>query len=198
MRSMPNVCSAAMNGGWLKMPLVVIQTCSTMVWLGSRFRWPISARRSVVEARQHHRQHLAHVTDDHLELGMLVERPGHHHAKDVDRHLRMPAPARGGQHAVGALRQTGVVGLADVRRRHVGVDVDRHVELDRRREQAVIARVVEEAAFGRCRGSSRRRSFRSFTARLSSSAQASGLPSAARRSPRTAWGAWRRRRPDGR
>ena len=105
MRSMPKVCSAAMNGGWLKMPLVVIQTCSMMVLAGQALEMPDVGHRHVVEPRQHHRQHLAHVADDHLQLGMLVERAGEHHAQDVDRDLRMPAPAGGREHAVGAFRQ---------------------------------------------------------------------------------------------
>ena len=43
MRSMPNVCSAAMNGGWLKIPLVVIQTWSRICRLTGRFKCSMSS-----------------------------------------------------------------------------------------------------------------------------------------------------------
>ncbi len=107
------------------------------------------ARENLVEAGHHHRQHLAHVTDDELEAGMAVERAGEHHAEHVDSGFRMPAPAGCLEHAARARLQIGVIGLPHCLRRKVRVDVDRHVEVHGRREQAFIARVIEEAAFGR-------------------------------------------------
>ena len=59
-----------------------------------------------------------------------------------------PQPA-GLEHAACARRQIGEVGLPHGLRREVRVDVDRHVEVHRRRQQAVIARVIEKAALGR-------------------------------------------------
>ena len=131
-------------------------------------------RRGLVDARHHHRQHLAHVADDELELGMLVERAGEHHAEQMDRGLRMPAPAGGLEHALRAFGRSGVVGLPHGSGRQVRMDVDRHVEFDGRGEQSVIARMIEETALG---GAVDQRAEKrsSFTRARSSAAQASGL-----------------------
>jgi hypothetical protein len=59
MRSMPKVCSAARNGGSLKMPLVVSQTWSRMARLMGRFRCSDVECGDLVHARQHHRQHFS-------------------------------------------------------------------------------------------------------------------------------------------
>ena len=73
---------------------------------------------------------------------------GQHHAQDVDSRLRMPAPAGLFEHAGSTRRQIGVVGQPNRLRCDVRVDVDRHVEVHRRCQQAVIARVIEKAALG--------------------------------------------------
>ena len=80
---------------------------------------------------------------------MLVERAGDDHAQQMHGGLRMPAPAGGFQYARGAFGQAGEVGEAHRLRRDVRMNVDRNVELDRGGEQLVVARIVEEAAFGR-------------------------------------------------
>ena len=67
----------------------------------------------------------------------------------MDRRLRVPTPAGRFQHAAGARLEVGEIGLTYGFRREMRMDVDRHVEIDSRRQQAVVARMVEEAALGR-------------------------------------------------
>ena len=175
MRSMPNVCSAAMNGGWLKMPLVVIQTCSRIGWLGGRLRWPMSADRGLVDAHQHHRQHLAHVADDHLELGMLVEacRPTPCAAMWIATSECQPQPALSSTRSAppagrssrpaAPTRAAGADGCRSARRARPPPPAGRHSSGDRGSGLRQVPLIMAPT------------SFRSFTARLSSAAQASGL-----------------------
>jgi hypothetical protein len=89
MRSMPKVSSAARNGGSLKIPLVVSQGAA------NRPRQMLDVERGdLVNARQHHRQHFTHVADDEPQPRVPIQRPSKHHAKHVDRRLRMPSPRR--------------------------------------------------------------------------------------------------------
>src|SRR5215831_14327018 len=80
---------------------------------------------------------------------MAVERSSDHQAKDVDRRLRMPAPPGALKYACGACRQIGEIGLSHGLGRQVRMDIDRHVEVDSRSQDTVIAWVVEEVAIGR-------------------------------------------------
>ncbi len=80
---------------------------------------------------------------------MAVERTGDHHAQHMYGGFRVPAPARGFEDAPRARRQVGEISLADRLGRNVRMDVDWHIELFRRGEDLVEARVIEEAAFGR-------------------------------------------------
>ena len=84
-----------------------------------------------------------------LRRGCRSSAPDEHQAQQMDGGLRMPAPARRFQHTARARLQVGVVGLPHGLGRQVRMDVDRHVEIDGRRQQAVVARMIEEAAFGR-------------------------------------------------
>jgi hypothetical protein len=89
MRSMPKVSSAARNGGSLKIPLVVSEGAA------NRPRQMLDVERGdLVNARQHHRQHFTHVADDEPQPRVPIQRPRKHHAKHVDRRLRMPSPRR--------------------------------------------------------------------------------------------------------
>ena len=103
----------------------------------------------LIDARHHHRQHFAHVTDDQAQPRMLVERAGDRHAQQMHRGFRMPAPAGGLEHAVGAVRQARKVSFSHRLRWNVRMNVDRHVKFDRGGKEAIKARVIEEAAFGR-------------------------------------------------
>ena len=79
---------------------------------------------------------------------MPVERAREHQAQDLDRRLRMPAPAGGFEHAARAIRQIRVVGAPDGFGREMRMDVDRNIELDGRRQQRIVAGMIEEAALG--------------------------------------------------
>src|SRR6516225_12046095 len=66
----------------------------------------------------------------------------------MHRGFRMPAPAGGLEHAVGAVGQVRKVSLSHRFRRNVRMNVDRYVKLDRGGKQTVEARVIEKAALG--------------------------------------------------
>src|SRR6266852_9421181 len=61
----------------------------------------------------------------------------------------MPAPSGAFEHAAGARWKISKIGLPNGFGRKVRMDIDRYVELHGRRQQTIIARVIEEAALGR-------------------------------------------------
>src|SRR6516165_524472 len=66
----------------------------------------------------------------------------------MHRCFRVPTPARGFEHAIRAIRQAGEISLADRLRWNVRVDIDRYIKFDCGSEQRIVARMIEEAAFG--------------------------------------------------
>ena len=199
MRSMPKVCSAARNGGSAE---DAAGGDPDLVEDGAADR-PLQVvdveREHLVDASQHHRQHFAHVADDELEPADAgrASRPAPCAARGSPSPNASPSrrlPARGPRPA----RQIGVIGLPHRLGRQVRMDVDRHVELDRRREQAVVARVIEEAALGRA-VDQRAEEAQVLDARARARRRRRpGSASAARRSRRSGRDGGRRPPPDGR
>src|SRR5215472_9841441 len=66
----------------------------------------------------------------------------------MDGRFRVPTPARGLEHSIGAVRQAGEIGLADRLRWNMRMDINRHIKFDCGSEQRIITRMIEEAAFG--------------------------------------------------
>src|SRR3546814_1666074 len=76
----------------------------------------------------HHRQPLAHMTDDQLEAGMPIERAGEHEAQDVNRRLRVPAETRACEQETGVAGQIAIICVENRVRGEAGVQVERDIE----------------------------------------------------------------------
>ena len=64
----------------------------------------------------------------------------------MQRHFVVPAPGEGGEAEIDVFRKPLVIGLAHLGGRHAGMDVDRHVELFRPRQERREFRIVEKRA----------------------------------------------------
>src|SRR6516162_11521606 len=134
MRSIPKVRSAVKNAAGGEPDLIEDGSCDRTLEMND------VVGEDLIDLRHHHRQHFSHMADYDSQPRVTVERSGDHHAKKMHRSFRVPAPTGGFKDAGCALGQTGEIGLAHELRRNMRMDLDRHIELDRGREQAVIAR----------------------------------------------------------
>ena len=89
------------------------------------------------------------MADDEIQLRILVHRAGHGKPHHMQRHFVVPAPGKGGEPEIDVFRKSLVIGLAHVGGRHAGMDVDRHIELFRPRQQRRELGIVEKRAADR-------------------------------------------------
>ena len=77
---------------------------------------------------------LAPVPEDDLQVGVAVEGAGQDQAQELNARLVVPADGRGREHQVDLVAETGIIRVADGALRDLRVDVERHAQLGRRRE----------------------------------------------------------------
>ncbi|MDN4634208.1 hypothetical protein QCD71_22075 [Sphingomonas sp. PsM26] len=71
------------------------------------------------------------MTENDLQIGQFVEHASCSHADPLQSRLIMPAKAEGGQRGVGALVDSGIVGVAHRRQRGLRMDKERHAQFRR-------------------------------------------------------------------